>query len=148
MEETRIFTATERAMACGFWPALLSAETDWERVLAWAERAADPDFVWEKCDGWRHEPIIVGPATHGRTAIHAGQCRILGGLLAGKPVPEALFTRLGIEDPTRPWGSPTCEVALESLLPMDRPDQSWAGPCPAWLNRIGVAQNAFAVGRS
>lgn len=139
LETERIFWAVEKATALGYYPAQRSALTHWSRVLGWAERIADPGFVWEACDGWRHEPIVVGPGPDGRIAVHAGQCRLLGGLLAGKPVPESELTWLTVADGTRAWGSRPEAIALEDLVPMDRPKRGWLDPAPSWLAPIGIA---------
>ena len=134
-----IFWVVEKATALGYWPAQRAALTRWANVLDWAERIANPAFVWEKCDGWWHEPLVVGPGADGRIAVHAGQCRLLGGLIAGKPVPEEQLTWLSVEDATRVWGSRPEAIALEDLVPMDRPKRLCLESAPSWLCAIGKA---------
>lgn len=139
LETERIFWAVEQATTRGYYPAQRAAATRWGNVLDWAERIARPGFTWEKCDGWWHEPIVVGPGPDGRIAVHAGQCRLLAGLIAGKPVPAHQLTWLSVEDATRAWGSQPEAVALEELVPMDRPKRAWQEPAPSWLAPIGRA---------
>lgn len=139
LETERIFWAVEKASALGYFPAQRAAAVRWDRVLDWADRIADPNFAWGKCDGWWHEPILVGPGPDGRIAVHAGQCRLLAGLLADKPVPAEQLTWLDVEDATRVWGSQPQSIDLADLVPMDRPGREWSDPSPSWLAPIGAA---------
>lgn len=117
--EEMVAQAVARADAAGYVPAALVRAADWEQVLLWARRAGRVDFVWQAGDGFDIAPMIVGPGPDGRTAIHTGQCRILGGLLAGNPVPEACLTRLDTPDPGRPWGTAPRAARLEILVPLE-----------------------------
>ena len=132
-----VFQVTDRAEAQGVRLAQLAGPVDWERLGFWVQRVRRDDFVWEACDGWNHEPIIIGPGADGTLAIHAGACRYLASVLADKPVPDAFLTQLEIEDPTRPWEAPAPTLRLEVLVPLHLSDRSWAGPIPAGLCPIG-----------
>lgn len=110
--------AIRRAAAAGFYPALVQRDVDWFQVLAWSERVQAPGFAWKPATRGEVDPILVGAGRDGRTAIHSGQHRILGGLMGGKPVPKELQETIGVLDPTREWDAqPTFDTAdLLALL--------------------------------
>ncbi len=116
IEEEFIVEAIRRAESAGYFPACTQRPVNWEAVRAWAIRVGQHGFYWGSPDDRNLEAIIVGPGANGRMAIHAGQHRILGGLLGGNPVPMHCMTFLNVFDYTRGWqDEPAVLDLLEAL---------------------------------
>jgi hypothetical protein len=103
IEAELIIEAIRRAESAGFFPACAQRAIDWEMVRAWAIRVRQHGFQWGRPDDQNLDAIIIGPGKNGGLAIHAGQHRILGGLLGGNPVPLDCMTFLDVTDYTRGW---------------------------------------------
>jgi hypothetical protein len=109
--------AIRRAEAAGFFPAYFQRDVHWQMVQEWTDRCNEPGFVWKSADDRSVDAIIVGPgAQHGIVAIHAGQHRILAGLMASRPVPESSITTLTVCDRTRGWDARSEEVDVLEVL--------------------------------
>jgi hypothetical protein len=105
--------AIRRARRSGYLPARLQRAVDWTIVRVWEARASLPDFAWHAAG----DAIIIGPASGSMRAIHAGQHRILGGLMAVRPVPNNCMTWIVVPDPGRSWESAAAqEIDLGALL--------------------------------
>jgi hypothetical protein len=99
-----IAEAIRRAETAGFRPARMQRNVDWTSVYLWCEFVRKPGFRWASADDRSVDGIIVGPGEGtARHAVHAGQHRILAGLMVGRPVPAESITYLSISDPTRTW---------------------------------------------
>lgn len=116
LEEEFIIEAIRRAELAGFFPACTQRRVDWEVVRAWAIRVRQQGFYWCRPDDRNLDAIIIGPGVNGRLAIHAGQHRILGGLLGGNPVPRECMTFLNVFDRTRGWQDEPTVLDLLELL--------------------------------
>jgi RHS repeat-associated protein len=95
----------EAAEAAGMRPASYQRPPNWEKVRKIAEKAKQPNFSWDEFEaGHPEEQIQVGPVgTDGWRPIYNGQHRILGGLMAGNPVPENLIDDFDLGGGTIPW---------------------------------------------
>lgn len=115
--EKFIREAVRRAEEAGLYPARFQRPVDWDAVAFWATRAVLPGFAWRAAEPWSADAIVVGPRAGGRgRVVHSGQHRILGGLVAGNPVPESLVGHIGIEDAGRGWREPIRAWSLDELL--------------------------------
>ena len=113
---TFIQEAIRRAEAAGYVPAQWQREVDWNAVRMWAQRAQAADFAWRPNAYDGDGAILIGPAAGGKVAVHAGQHRILGGLMAGNPVPAAVMTWISVPDRGRGWQEAMPEVDLLAIL--------------------------------
>ncbi len=95
--------AITQALGAGFVPARWQRELDWNTVTVWVERVQETNFTWREQDDYNTDAIVIGPAIGGGWAIHAGQHRILGGLLGGNPVPLTAMTVIETADPGKTW---------------------------------------------
>jgi|GEM_PF-2092602 len=110
--------AIRRAEAAGYFPAQFQRPVDWAQVVAWAEYVRHPEFAWRTGGPYDRDAIVVGPGPDGRLAIHAGQHRLLGGLLGDRPVPREAICFLTVEDRTRGWreDAPDLDTALKDVF--------------------------------
>ena len=99
--------ATEKAITmartAGYFPARWQRPVNDSAVQLWANRAKEKGFTWE-AGNHDTDAIVIGRIRGADGfAIHAGQHRILGGLLAGNPVPWEIITIIGADDTGKVW---------------------------------------------
>jgi hypothetical protein len=96
--------AIEAGNNSGFRPSVDQRPVNFDTVQQWAEKVRDPNFVWKTAaEMGPEEHIIVAPDGEGGYTILAGQHRILGGIMGGKPVPMSSMTVLSTPMPSRSW---------------------------------------------
>jgi hypothetical protein len=114
--EAFVAEAVWRAEEARLYPARFQRPVDWDLVARWAAVVAEEGFQWRAAKPWSADAIVLGPRRTGGRVIHSGQHRILGGLMGGNRVPEAIIGRIGIEDPGRGWREPVRSWDLADLL--------------------------------
>jgi hypothetical protein len=96
--------AIRRAEAAGYRPAESQREVDWAWVRDLAGRAADGAWAWKTIEQQGcGEHILVAGTPDGWKAVLSGQHRILAGLMAGNPVPDAAIDLKTWMDAAKPW---------------------------------------------